>query len=104
MKTYNRRTFVCTLLAFSLALPLSLNPASALIKQQRSVVKIPLEKKDNKPASKLEIIAAVKSKYSGKIEILSIRKQHKSHGKNCHHVKMLDSKGEFIEIQVGCKK
>lgn len=103
MKTYNRRTLIYTLLSFVIAIPLALNSASALIKQ-RSVIKIPLHKKENKPASKLEIIAAVKSKYSGKIEILSIRKKDKSYGKNCHHVKMLDSKGEFIEIQVGCDK
>jgi len=104
MKTYNRRTLVYTLLSFAITIPLALSPASALLK--RSVVKIPLDKKENsnKPASKLEIIAAVKSKYTGKIEILSIRKKHKSYGKNCHYVKMLDGKGEFIEIKVACKK
>lgn len=103
MKTYNRRTLIYTLLAFAITLTLTFNTASALMK--RAVIKIPLDKKDsNKPASKLEIIAAVKSKYTGKIEILSIRKKHKSYGKNCHYVKMLDSKGEFIEIRIACKK
>lgn len=104
MKIYNRRKLIYTLLTFAIALPLSLNSASALIK--RSIIKIPLDKKDNpnKPASKLEIIAAVKAKYTGKIEILSIRKKPKSYGINCHSVKMLDSKDEFIEIQVACKK
>jgi len=106
MKTYNRRTLLYTLLTFTLTLSLAVSTASAFALIKRSVIKIPLDKKDNtsKPASKLEIIAAVKSKYTGKIEILSIRKKHKSYGKNCHYVKMIDSKGEFIEIQVACKK
>ena len=105
MKTYNRRTLLYTLLTFTLTLSLATSNASAFSSIKRSVIKIPLKKsKEGKEASKLEIIAAVKSKYTGKIEILSIRKKHKSYGKNCHYVKMIDSKGEFIQIQVACKK
>ena len=103
MKFYYRQVFIYTVLFFVVALPLSLNSVSALI-TPRSVVKIPLKEKQNMGVvSKLEIIAAVKAKYTGKIEILSIRKKGASYGKNCHYVKIIDSKGEFIEIHIACK-
>lgn len=54
-----------------------------------------------KTASKLAIIAAVKEKYKGRI--LKVRKRPSYYGKNCHHVKMIDSKGEFLLIKVACK-
>jgi len=104
MKFYSRQVLVYTLLSFVVALPLSLNSASALI-TQRSVVKIPLKNKQNTQlVSKLEIIATVRAKYTGKIEILSVRKKGASYGENCHYVKIIDSEGEFIEIHIACKK
>ncbi len=103
MKFYQRQMLVYTLLFFVVALPLSLNSVSALM-TPRSVVKIPLkEKQDAGVVSKLEIIATVRAKYTGKIEILSIRKKGASYGKNCHYVKIIDKEGEFIEIHIACK-
>ncbi len=103
MKFYYRQVFVYTVLFFVVALPLSLNSVSALI-TARSVVKIPLkEKQETRVVSKLEIIVAIRAKYTGKIEILSVRKKGVSYGKNCHYVKIIDSEGEFIEIHIACK-
>ena len=54
----------------------------------------------NQPASKLEIISAVKKNFTGRI--LSIRKKNKIN--DCHYVKFIDKKGELFSIRVGCKK
>ena len=56
----------------------------------------------NKPASKFEVITAVKKNFSGRI--LSVRKRYKAYGNDCHHVKFIDKKGELFLIRVGCKK
>ena len=107
MKFYNKQVIVYTLLSVVIMLPLSLNLASALMKPKLlSVVKIPLKDKENsdRPISKLEIIVAIREKYTGRIEILSIRKKATSYGKNCHYAKIIDSNGEFVEIHIACKK
>ncbi|CAA6823544.1 MAG: Unknown protein [uncultured Thiotrichaceae bacterium] len=72
------------------------DPNSSVRKITRSKHIIP-----GKKASKLAIIAAVKEKYKGRI--LTVRKRPAYYGKNCHHVKMIDTKGEFLLIKVTCK-
>lgn len=107
MKFYNKQIIVYTLLSIVIMLSLSFNSASALMKPKLlSVIKIPLKDKENsgRSISKLEIIAAIREKYTGKIEILSIRKKAASYGKNCHYTKIIDSNGEFVEIHIACKK
>ncbi len=105
MKIYSTRFLARLLLSTMIILPLTISSASALTK--RSIIKITLDQQtsSSEPASKLEIIAAVKAKYTGKIDrIISVRKKSQSYGKNCHSVKILDNTGEFIEIRVACNK
>ncbi len=62
---------------------------------------VPLHKADqSKPATKLEIISAVKKVYSGRI--LSVRKGYKAYGTDCHNVRLIDKSGELLVIHVGC--
>ena len=66
-------------------------PASSLKKLDKS-----------KPASKLEIITAVKKKYTGRI--LSVRKKYKARGNDCHHVKIIEkNSGELLLVRVACE-
>ena len=52
------------------------------------------------PVTKLEIISIVKSLLSGRI--LNIRKLSSYNNPDCHHVKLLEDKGEFQIIKLGC--
>ena len=53
------------------------------------------------PVTALEIIAIVKSLLSGRV--LSIKKQASYKNPDCHLVKLLEDKGEFQVIRLGCK-
>ena len=52
------------------------------------------------PITPLEIIAIVKSYLRGRV--LSIKKQPDYKNPDCHHVKLLEDKGEFQIIKLGC--
>lgn len=92
-------TFATTsLCALSLCASLSI---SAFAAPPTSIPKSSVKKLDeSKPASKIEIITAVKKKHSGRI--LSVRKKYKASGNDCHHVKMIDKVGEILLIYVAC--
>lgn len=94
-----RKHVLLVTLPLLIAVPLQ----TSLADSNSSVKKITRSKhiKPGKKVSKLAIIAAVKEKYKGRI--LTVRKRPRYYGKNCHHVKMIDSKGEFLLIQVACK-
>ena len=81
----------CTLLSTqAIAAATNAIPASSLQKLDKS-----------KPASKIEIITAVKKKYTGRI--LSVRKKYKARENDCHHVKIIvKGSGELLLIQVAC--
>jgi hypothetical protein len=89
-------TSLCTLSLCAFLSTSALAATKALTIPKTSVKKL----NKNKPASKIEIITAVKKKYSGRI--LSVRKRYKAHGTDCHHVKIIDKKGELLLIHVAC--
>lgn len=53
------------------------------------------------PITALEVIAVVKSFFSGRI--LSINKKTTYKTPDCHQVKLLEDKGEFQIIRLGCQ-
>lgn len=93
-----RKPILFATLTLLIATPLNVS----LAEPDNSVKQIKRSKyiKGNK-VSKLAIIAAVKEKYKGRI--LTVRKRPPFYGKNCHHVKMIDTNGEFLLIKVACK-
>jgi len=65
------------------------------------VINIPLKRVvATQPITSLEIISIVKSLLSGRV--LSIKKQSSYSNPDCHTVKLLEDKGEFQVIKVGC--
>ena len=65
------------------------------------VINIPVKRAvATQPITSLEIIAIVKSLLSGRI--LSIKKQPSYSNPDCHLVKLLEDKGEFQIIKLGC--
>lgn len=94
-----RRTILFATFPLLIAAPLQISIAEP----NNSVKQITRSKhiKPGKKVSKLAIIAAVKEKFKGRI--ITVRKRPPYFGKNCHHVKMIDSQGEFLLIKVACK-
>ncbi len=75
------------------------NPSVAIAKE----INIPVHRSiKNQPLTKLEVVALVKSKHKGRI--LSVKKRPTYTHPDCHYVKILELKGEFKFIKVGCKK
>jgi hypothetical protein len=65
------------------------------------VINIPLQRVvATQPITRLEVIAIVKSLLNGRV--LSIKKQSSYSNPDCHTVKLLEDKGEFQVIKVGC--
>jgi len=65
------------------------------------VINIPVKRAvATQPITTLEIIAIVKSLLHGRI--LSVRKQSSYSNPDCHLVKLLEDKGEFQLIKLGC--
>jgi len=56
----------------------------------------------NQPITKLEVVAIVKSKHKGRI--LSVKKRSSYTNPDCFHVKLLEDKGEFQLLKLGCRK
>ena len=54
------------------------------------------------PITALEVIAVVKSFFTGRI--LSINEKRTYESPDCHQVKLLEEKGEFQVIKIGCSK
>lgn len=96
LRKFTTLAIIPLLVAAPLQITLAAEPNNSVKKITRSKHLLP-----GKPASRLAIIAAVKEKYKGRI--LSVRKQKNNPSKNCHHVKMIDERGEFLTIQVACK-
>lgn len=82
---------LCALLSTqAIAASANIIPSSSLKKLDKS-----------KPATKIEIITAVKKVYTGRI--LSVRKKYKARGNDCHHVKIIETQsGELLLIRVAC--
>lgn len=65
------------------------------------VINIPIQRSvATQPITNLEIIAIVKSLLTGRV--LSIKKQSSYDNPDCHLVKLLEDKGEFQIIRLGC--
>lgn len=65
------------------------------------IINIPLHRSiATQPITSLEIIAIVKSLLSGRV--LSIKKLSSYNNPDCHQVKLLEDKGEFQIIRLGC--
>lgn len=65
------------------------------------VINIPIKRTiATQPITSLEIIAIVKSLLNGRV--LSIQKQSSYSNPDCHMVKLLEDKGEFQIIKLGC--
>lgn len=65
------------------------------------VINIPIQRSvATQPVTSLEIIAIVKSLLSGRV--LSIKKLSSYNNPDCHLVKLLEDKGEFQIIRLGC--
>ena len=56
----------------------------------------------NQPITKLEVVAIVKSKHKGRI--LSVKMRSRYSNPDCFHVKLLEDKGEFQLLKLGCRK
>jgi len=67
------------------------------------VVHLKIKRSDtNKPITKLEVVALVKSKMKGRI--LSVKKQRSYKYPDCYHVKLLQFDGEYQLVKVACRK
>lgn len=65
------------------------------------VINIPLHRSiATQPITSLEVIAIVKSLLNGRV--LSIKKLSSYNNPDCHQVKLLEDKGEFQIIRLGC--
>jgi hypothetical protein len=65
------------------------------------VINIPIQRTiATQPVTTLEIISIVKSLLSGRV--LSIKKLSSYTNPDCHQVKLLEDKGEFQIIRLGC--
>lgn len=65
------------------------------------VINVPVKRAvATQPITSLEVIAIVKSLLNGRI--LSIKKRSSYTNPDCHLVKLLEDKGEFQMIKVGC--
>lgn len=65
------------------------------------VMNIPLQRTvATQPVTTLEVVAIVKSLLNGRV--LSITKQSSYSNPDCHQVKLLEDKGEFHIIWLGC--
>jgi len=67
------------------------------------VVHLKIKRSDkNKPITKIEVVALVKSKMKGRI--LSVKKQRSYKYPDCYHVKLLQFDGEYQLVKVACRK
>ena len=87
-----KKQLFSALISLCLFTPLSLNAEIINIPIQRTIA--------TQPVTSLEIIAIVKSLLSGRI--LSIKKASSYTNPDCHFVKLLEDKGEFQIIRLGC--
>jgi hypothetical protein len=99
-----RRSSVIVILALSIILLMPLSASTTTTAFALSSKTIPLKRTNpHKAITRLEIVAAVKAKYKGRI--LSIRKNATPKYKDCHKIKMLlDKTGDFMSIRVACTK
>jgi len=64
-------------------------------------INLPLKRSiATQPITTLEIISVVKSMLNGRI--LDVKKLSSYSNPDCHHVKLLEDKGEFHIIKLGC--
>ena len=86
------------------ALALSLTLIVSIFSTQLAtaeVINIPVQRTvATQPITALEIIAIVKTLLNGRV--LSIIKKSSYSNPDCHHVKVLEDKGEFQLLRLGC--
>ncbi len=91
-----RQTLLSTILATVFCLSILVSHIA-----NAEVINIPLQRVvATQPITRLEVIAIVKSLLNGRV--LSIKKQSSYSNPDCHTVKLLEDKGEFQVIKVGC--
>ncbi len=96
MQSLNLKATKTMLLSSVLATCLFISPLASA-----EVLNIPVKRAvPTQPVTTLEIVAIVKSLLSGRV--LSIKKQASYSNPDCHHVKLLEDKGEFQLIKLGC--